>query len=38
MKHIRSVSNARASAYTDFIASKQRAWNDFIFAKNNQTL
>lgn len=35
MKHIRTISVARADAFTDLLNAVYRAWLDFIFAKKN---
>lgn len=36
MKHLKTISIARADAFTDFTNAIYRAWRDFRFGKKNE--
>ena len=36
MKHIKTITLARADAYADFLNAVWRAWQDFLYAKKNE--
>jgi hypothetical protein len=36
MKHIKTITTARADSFTDFMNAFWRAWIDFRYAKKNE--
>ena len=36
MKHIKTITVARADAFTNFFNAVFRAWQDFLFEKKNE--